>query len=351
MTLIEYIEKSFLLQSDQNEFFRPSSFWREAANNIFHEIRDFGIENFRSLPLPLGYFVPTYGSPANSLNIDIETRIRKLIKDENCSNKQELTIMNFLTGYNHAFSDYRVLKAADNTAIKPTLHLFSESSYGNPKEQFEIEGKYFSRSSLNYLLGLAFLKKHIGNDEIRTVLEIGGGFGTLGEILKYSSIPMQKYINFDIPPISFISWNYLSNIYPKQDINSLDSMMQKGEINIDGLEACSIFNNWQIESLNGEVDLFVNFISFQEMEPHLVANYLKHIIRLNTKWVLLRNIREGKQVKSKENTVGVEVPILKEDYLNMLRDTYELVDSNVIPYGFRTVDNFNSELMLFKRRS
>jgi hypothetical protein len=93
----------------------------------------------------------------------------------------------------------------------------------------------------------------------------------------------------------------------------------------------------------------VNFISFQEMEPHIVRNYLGHVTRLGTRWVLLRNLREGKQLR-KNDWVGVDVPILSNDYLAMLPD-YELVERNVLPFGYRTVDNFHSELLLLRRRT
>lgn len=79
---------------------------------------------------------------------------------------------------------------------------FSESAVGQPVEHFSIEGKLYSRSSLNYLMGLSFLKKFIDFSSIKTVMEIGGGFGTLGEILHQVS-PATRYINLDIPPTLF----------------------------------------------------------------------------------------------------------------------------------------------------
>jgi hypothetical protein len=82
----------------------------------------------------------------------------------------------------------------------------------------------------------------------------------------------------------------------------------------------------------------------------VVANYLKHVMRLNTRWVLLRNLREGKQLSSGPGFVGVENPIKSDDYLSMLPG-YELAERNVLPFGYRTVDGFHSELLLLKRRS
>jgi putative sugar O-methyltransferase len=81
-----------------------------------------------------------------------------------------------------------VLLAADESGRLPRLDLFSESSYGDPVEHFEFSGRKFSRSALNYLLELAFLKKNLGGDVPRVVLEIDGGFGTLGEVMAASGI-------------------------------------------------------------------------------------------------------------------------------------------------------------------
>jgi len=45
--------------------------------------------------------------------------------------------------------------------------------------------------------------------------------------------------------------------------------------------------------------------------------------------------------------VGVTTPILSEDYLLMLPGS-ELVERNVLPFGYQTVDGFHSELLLLK---
>ena len=50
----------------------------------------------------------------------------------------------FLSGYFHSLSDYRVSLAANDETKKPFLNHFSESSFGNPIEQFEFDGKKYS---------------------------------------------------------------------------------------------------------------------------------------------------------------------------------------------------------------
>jgi putative sugar O-methyltransferase len=334
----------------QTELYKPTSFWDKASQLITADIEKNGIEQFRSLPTALDYFVPTYGVPGNSFTKNMVVELMDLLKNKFPSGaKPQRALDDFLIGQMSALSDYRVLIAADDNGKFPHLHTFSESNFGNPIEQFEFDGRKFSRSSLNYLLGLAMLKKHLNGDVPKVVLEVGGGFGTLGEILSGSGVKDLRYIDIDIPPTSFVAQSYLTDVLGDTNVATYEQTRGLKSIDINSLPSASVFCSWQIEKLQGKVDLFVNFISFQEMEPHIVKNYLDQVTRLNAKWILLRNMREGKQVRKDKHSVGVETPIRSDDYKAILSE-YELVDRNVIPFGYRTVDNFHSELLILKHK-
>ena len=335
---------------NQVELYKPSTFWDNASCQIENDISENGIEKFRSMQSALGFFVPTYGCPGSSFSKEhVDNLQRYFISQYGQEQKAQLTLENFLNGSLSSLADYRVLMAADNPDKMPYLHTFSESSFGDPSEQFEYEGRYFSRSALNYLLGLAWLKKYLDGDVPRTVMEIGGGFGTLGEVLSYSGISDARYIDIDIPPMSFIAQHYLSHVYGIDNVKTYAMTRNLTEINITDLPSASVFSSWQIEQLKGEIDLFLNFISFQEMEPNIVKNYFSHVVRLNTRWILLRNMREGKQLRKVSVAVGVKTPILSEDYLEMLPE-YELVARNIFPFGHQTIDGYHSELLLLRRK-
>lgn len=336
----------------QDELYRPSVFWDEASSRIVHELNENGIENFRRLPNILGFFTPTYGTPGNSFSpAQVEGLTSTLRRTHPEAAKAHLGLDQFLSGEASALADYRVLLAADDSGKLPHLHTFSESKVGEPVEHFEFDGRWFSRSSLNYLLGLSLLKKHLpAGDVPRTVLEIGGGFGTLGEILASAGIDGLRYVDVDIPPTSYVAQHYLSQAVGAGKVTTYAQTRDRAEINIQDLTALSVLCAWQIEKLRGDVDLFVNFISFQEMEPPIVQNYLNQVARLNTRWVLLRNMREGKQLRKAGGWAGVDVPIRTDDYLAMLPG-YELVDRNVHPFGYRTVDGYHSELLLLRRKA
>lgn len=345
-----YPELHFALESMKaaSELYRPTSFWEAASNRIASELELNGVDLFRSLDTALGFFVPTYGSPGSGFNSEQVAGLTNWLKDHYPDDsKAQLALNHFLSGRMSALSDYRALLAADDPKQLPFLNKFSESKFGTPIEQFEFDGCRFSRSSLNYLLGLSLLKKHLNGEVPRTVLEIGGGFGTLGEILIKAEIDGLRYVDIDIPPISFIAQHYLIETFGKEDVTTFAETDKMDSIEIDSLTKATVLCPWQIEKLKGQVDLFVNFISFQEMEPHIVKNYLMHVSRLEAKWILLRNLREGKNRRRGEE-LGVDSPVLGDDYLGMLKE-YELVDRNVLPFGYQTVDNFHSELLVLKR--
>jgi len=330
----------------QKKIYRPSSFWIHLLNYLLEAFKKNGIKNFRREKLANNYFVPLY-SHIREENI---TKFIKSYKTNNFSKKMNYLLDSSIDGSLEAFSDYRVFKSADNIKKLPSLHKFSESKFGNPVEQFKFDNKLYSRSALNYLLGLTFLKSKTKNFIPKIVLEIGGGFGTLGEILKFSNIKNFKYINVDLPPLSYIAEQYLSKCFGSSKVSGYFQTRNLEKIQIANLKNISTLCSWQIEKLHGKIDLFVNFISFQEMEPEIVKNYLDIISKLNAKYILLRNIREGKQMKSKSNKIGVEKQTTHRHYKKFLEKKYRLLSTNVIPFAHRTYDGFHSELYLFEKK-
>ena len=328
--------------------YQPTSFWKIAISRIVQDLEQYGIERFREIPSALAFFVPNYGVPANGLTEEQVASVFSQLKSSYPgSTKAALFLNQAVSGKAAALSDYRVLQASEYGSHLPYLLGFSESLIGKPVEQWQWDGHRYSRSALNYLLGLSFLKKHLAGEVPRKLLEIGGGFGTLGEIWSQSGISDWQYIDIDIPPTQFVADYYLRQVLGDDRVSGFDDIAANAAVDLGSLKQASVLCSWQIEQLQGEIDLFVNFISFQEMEPDVVQNYLHHVDRLKTRWVLMRNMREGKQLQ-RAGHVGVTTPIRTEDYPDMLPN-YRLIARNVQPFGFETVDGFHSELQLFQR--
>lgn len=325
--------------------YRPGPFWEDALKNIAKDFFQKGIENFRNSILNLEFFVPTYGSPGNGFT---KKQIDSIIeKSVDFTQKQRTYIENSFNGLNHASADYGTFFSSNFKDDRLNLLSFSESSVGNPVEHFTFDKRNYSRSSLNYLLGLTFLQQSVPGFIPSKVLEIGGGFGTLGEILYKCKIPGLQYIDLDLPPMFIIASQYSRCVFSETEVYEFNDPLERN-LAIDTLSKLNFLPNWSIEKLEGKIDLFVNFISFQEMEPEIVKNYAYHIQRLNPKFLLLRNLREGKQ-KAKANKLGVKNPIKAKDYLKFF-DRYKVRELNTFPFGFKTVDGFNSELMIMEKK-
>lgn len=345
-THFDQIDYYFKELDIQEEVYQPGYFWREALADIASSFMKTGISSFRNAPVNLNFFVPTYGPPGNGFKSDLINSFLESLGSGATSKQKQYAKLCF-DGSMQALADYRTFIASNSIGDNLDLLTFSESDTGSPPEHFKFNGNYFSRSSLNYLLGLTYLKQVAPHFVPQKVVEIGGGFGTLGEIIFKSNIADFKYINLDLPPMFLIARDYLKTFIKKTEFFFVEDYNRSKELDIDDLPQISCLPNWYIKRLRGDIDLFVNFISFQEMEPDIVENYINQVLKLRPTFVLLRNLREGKQV-SKNGSLGVERPILTSDYLSYFKG-YTLMGSNVCPFGYETVDGFHSELLVLEK--
>ena len=84
------------------------------------------------------------------------------------------------------------------------------------------------------------MKKNIRKFSPKVFLEIGGGFGTLGEILYSSNIKNLRYINVDIPPLSLVSEYYLTKNFGTKNVESYFENRKKKKISINKLKKKSL---------------------------------------------------------------------------------------------------------------
>lgn len=332
--------------------FHPTRYWRVCSRRLIEDLSAHPIERFRSFPSALAHFVPTYIAfdlAADPAGLKATADALEACLPEGVRARQAMG--DFVFGRAQALADYRTFLAGDIDR-RPFLDRASESEVGAPVGQVVIDGRRLSRSMLNYLLGLCFAKRQLEDLATRTVLEIGGGFGSLGEILCTDGRNDTFYIDVDIPPTAVFSTYYLGRVLGPNAVLGYDDTADWATLSIEEMRRrarAAVLCSWQLPKLRGSIDLFVNFISFQEMEPPVVKMYLGHVDRLQARHVLLRNLREGKQLATSEAPLGVDVPTRAEDYDAFLPN-YELVASNTLPFGYQTPDGYHSELRLYRRR-
>lgn len=294
----------------QDPLFLPTNFWNLGVRTLLSDWYKYGggVEKFKSWTSAHSFFYPIYGYGLRQTEIDqVVTKINELVVKRHRNTGRFNALMN---GRIDAERDFDMAQAIWNHDRWPMDFNFGESRIGQMPQAYSLLGQggpVFGRPLLNYLLCLAALSNHVEAPP-KTVLEIGGGFGVLGEIMLKSD-PEAHYLDVDIPPLTVVADYYLSNVFPGED------------------RAKSI-PSWEFPDVKGPFDLFVNSYSFQEMEPHVVANYISMVAANECRYILSLNTTEGKRVLDPDNpgSGGVNEPV-----------TTAFIESEFAAAGYRTV--------------
>lgn len=331
------------------DLFKPTNFWEKGILEILNDLKtDQDFSNFRSHKSAKTMYVPIYDHSVYKKHRTLIDRLFRVSYNKQPKPSIE-GMFGLFSGYNTAKADYRTFLATDKDSF-PHVSDLSESLVGNPIDYYQFNSKNYSRSFLNYLLGINFLKNNVKTDQIKSVLEIGGGYGTLGEILLKSSSDI-FYLNIDIPPVAAVSTYYLSKVFGEENVLSYKDSRNLEVIDVEALKSkykCVVICPWQLDKLKGNFDLFVNFMSFQEMEPEIIRNYISIVEKHTSQYILLRNSQSGKNLAKNENDIGVLEPTHTEDMYKMFHE-FSLVKKDSLVYGQHT-NNFISEIACLSRK-
>lgn len=321
-----------------DSLYRPTDFWQTGLADIVKDLRGRGLENFRSHPSAHRFYVPRYRSQSKA--------VRAVAYAAKAAGKER--VADRVLGLDRARWEHAVVQALDPGG-EPNLRNVSESTWGSPSEQVVFEGRRYSKSMLNYLRGLVAVKRQVPDLKINTVLEIGGGYGTVGEILAPQGV---TYVDVDIPPLAFVAARYLQAVLGSDVVADYAESREWDSIDLSSLREqnrSAVLCAWQLPKVVGTVDLFINYISFQEMEPDVVANYADHVKRLGARVVLLRNSTVGKPVGTAEAGVGVREPITHDSYLHMFSG-YDLAFADSQLFGNDDDGRQTSQVTVLVRR-
>jgi putative sugar O-methyltransferase len=298
---------------DCDPSYRPTNFWTPGLRDILADLEARGLEEFKSWPTAGFWFYPGYGRPLAPRTFD------KTFKQAAKANPAltRLTWQRSLNGFHEARRDFDAARLAWDQSRWPfDLEGFGESAVGQPVRHYaltETDGVRWGKPYLNYLLCLAALSRHVDSPP-RRFLEIGGGFGVLGEILLQRD-QEARYVNLDIPPLLTVASYYLSTLFGDRVLIP-DALDVAGSGPIDVPESACL-PNWRLPDVRGPFDVFVNSFSFQEMEPHVVEHYVGMVSELGVSHVVSLNSREGKRRATEGTEGGVLDPVTSDRIVDM----------------------------------
>jgi putative sugar O-methyltransferase len=276
--------------------YRPTNFWQPGLHQLLGDMDAMGLERFKSWPSATYWFYPTYG--ANVRPATATAALERAVEVQ--TDVQQAWLRDSLTGAGDARRDLEVARILWNHRRWP-FHVMAhgEAQVGEPPQSFALAGdrRRWTKPYLNYLLCLAALSRHVDRPP-RSVLEIGGGYGVLGEILMRRS-PDVRYVDLDIPPLMTVASYYLRELFGER-VDVYDDEWP-GRV---GAERSAVLPPWRVDDVDGPFDLFVNCFSFQEMEPHVVANYVAKVAEKDVAYVVSLNSRKGKP-KASDGGIGV----------------------------------------------
>ena len=137
-------------------------------------------------------------------------------------------------------------------------------------------GYHASDSIINHYYYQNILRGFIGEDQLRTVLEIGAGNGNFPSILYHDWAPL-RVILIDLPETLAVAIPFLSGLF------SHAKLVMPNEIQVNGFPAEFDFAFLTVDQLeciaDNSVDLAINCDSFQEMTHRQIDIYFKLVQR------------------------------------------------------------------------
>ena len=296
---------------DCDPIYRPTNFWTPGLRDILADLEQRGLESFKSWPTAGYWFYPTYHTELSPRSFE---KTYKVALKENPDLSKWSWICS-TNGHYEARRDFDAARLAWDQSRWPfDLDGHGENGVGRPPRHYaltDVDAVRWGKPYLNYLLCLAALSQHVAEPP-RSFLEIGGGFGVLGEILLQRD-EGARYVNLDIPPLLTVSSYYLTTLFGDR-VRVPDALDDAGPVDPP---ASACLPNWRLPDVRGPFDVFVNSFSFQEMEPHVVDHYIGMVTDLDVTYVVSLNSREGKRRATAGTEGGVLDPVTSDRIVDM----------------------------------
>jgi len=352
---LELLEQMIKDSMSSDPLYTASNFWLFYENKIIEELRtqdlkdfrrrenselaDFGAVDSHWIFAPIDNSIKGLYLKTALLNFKIIAKFKTLKK---------IGIKKFFSkkpDYLYYYL-YNLAKSYGEKCGARSIEYFEADLVGNPKV-FSINKKQYTPNLLYYYVMYSYCCQFIDFDQINSIMEIGGGSGKQLEVIKKLHPHITFYV-FDLCPQLYVCERYLSKIFPDSVVSYKET---RDMIKIPENKKGKIFilGNWKISTLeNLECDGFWNSASLQEMEPDIVANYLKYVNNKTSKFVFLHETMGGQTLAKDKGKKGVLEKTTLENYKSAL-DNFDLYDSSLANH-LPTLSKFTPYRFTFWKR-
>jgi len=282
--------------------FQPTNYWADYTLKFVEQLKLRGLHNFRrrSDEVFRAFGAVDFVHPMAAAGLSRNRFIARLpsacrARIDNWA-RQYISVPDELDFETYVRLGYLfAAKYAREGHAKPLSEL-SVSRVGNPGGIIDIDGRNYTRQSIQYYLQYAYMSRFIDFDRFGIIAELGSGMGRQTEIFAKLH-PNSTHLLFDLPPQIYVAEQFLKAVFSDRVVSYRET---RAWTSLDRLKPgkIHIFGNYQMPLLaTSSIDLFWNSASFHEMEPDIVANYLR-FVNASAKWAYLsENLHGGVKAK------------------------------------------------------
>jgi putative sugar O-methyltransferase len=200
-------------ESKQHSLYRPGPYWRSYQKRITAAIAQHGVAEFRQhADICKGFAYTKIRLPE-----EIEGGWRGAMRRQLCR----------LPGFRSTIEDYRGLLMSVDQRHKSVLGAWYELALrdidlpetlgAGGSDAIRVGQDFYSQQYLRGLLTVTNFERHINFSSIRSVIEVGGGFGFWPHLLIHRWPNVRKIFYVDIPPMIYLATQYLKMFMPVRD--------------------------------------------------------------------------------------------------------------------------------------
>ena len=167
------------------------------------------------------------------------------------------------------------------------LEVCSEPMLGDPIP-VTYQGKLISQDLATSSLELNRIAQHVDMSQVKTIAEIGAGYGRLAYLVMIR-FPGLEYSIFDVPPALAISQNYLASTLGEDAVDLFREDAVVPEEDSPRNSKVKAFLPHQMKLFPDDYfDLVINISSFDEMPREQIENYISLIDQKCARWLYLK---------------------------------------------------------------